>query len=130
LAVNYFIFKKVKFTMKKSIEIINLCAITSLLSLSGCWLVAGATGAEGAYLASQEERTVGETVDDQIILASLKTKLLADPIVSGLKINVDVNQGIVTLRGYVDTQAELERAVELAYLTSGVKQVNSKMVLD
>lgn len=102
----------------------------SAFPLAGCWVAAGAAGAEGAYIASQEKRTAGETIDDQVILASVKSKLLADPDVSGLNINVDVFQGTVKLKGYVKSQREISRAIELAQTTNGVKAVDSRLVLD
>lgn len=103
---------------------------TMLATLNGCILAAGAAGAEAGYVASQEKRTVGETIDDQVILSSVKSKLLADPDVSGLAINVDVDRGNVTMRGYVKTQHEVDRAIELARGTEGVVSVDSRMVLD
>ena len=99
-------------------------------SLSGCVLFAAGAGAEAGYVASQEGRTTGETIDDQTIVASVKTKMLADPDVSGLAINVDSYKANVTLKGYVKTQREMDRAMELAQGTRGVKSVVSKMVLD
>lgn len=101
-----------------------------LFSLSGCLLGAAAAGGEGVYVATQEDRSAGQTIDDQVILASLKSKLLADPDVSGLNINVDVMKGEVQLRGYVKSQKEIDRAVELAQLTDGVKKVDSRLILD
>ena len=115
--------------MYKRFLIISLLVV-ALLSLSGCWLGVGAVGAEGGYLASQESRSAGETLDDQVILASLKSSLIADPEVSGLDINVDVYKGAVTLRGYVQTQKEIDRAVQLAFGIKGVKNVDSRIVLD
>ena len=99
-------------------------------SLSGCLLAAGAAGAEAGYVGSQEHRTAGQTVDDQVVLTSVKSKLLADPEVSGLSINVDVYKGAVKLKGYVKSQHEIDRAVELARKTDGVTGVDSMLVLD
>ena len=107
-----------------------VAAAVSMVSLSGCWLGAGAVGAEAGYVASQEDRSVGETVDDQVILASIKTKMLSDPDVSGLAINIDVSKGVVQLRGYVKTSAEIARAIEIAKHTDGVRRVESRLVLD
>ena len=35
------------------------------VSLSGCFLFAAGAGAEAGYVASQDEKTTGETIDDQ-----------------------------------------------------------------
>lgn len=102
----------------------------SVMTLSGCWLGAGAAAGEGAYLATRKDRSAGETLDDQLILASVKAQLIGDPEVSGFSINVDVEKGAVTLRGYVPSQREIDRAVQLARETKGVSSVESKLVLD
>lgn len=118
--------------MKKRIAngILALGLISLPLSLTGCWVAAGAAGAEAGYVASQEKRSAGETIDDQTILASVKSKLIADPDVSGFSINVDVFKKVVQLRGYVKTQHEIDRAVQIANSVGGVKGVESKLVLD
>ncbi len=95
-------------------------AIVSL-ALSGCWAAVAGVGAEAGYIAAQEDRTVGETVDDQRITSLVKTKLLSDAEVSGLDINVDTFKGEVTLRGFVDSPHEASTAISLAQSVSGVK---------
>lgn len=112
------------------INVALICALTCLPTLSACWLVAAGAGAEAAYVGTQENRSAGETVDDQLIVASVKTRFLADPDISGFDINVDSYKGIVTLRGYVESAREIERATGVALGVSGVKQVVSKLVLD
>ena len=64
-----------------------------------------------------------QDVTDATITSAVKTKFLADTRVKGLKIDVDTNDGIVTLTGPVDTKAEGDRAVALARETKGVKRV-------
>ena len=115
--------------MKKIVTLIILFGFCNF-SFSGCWLLVGAAGAEGGYIASQDEKSVAETVSDQVTSSSVKTRLLADPDVSGLTINVDVDKGVATLRGYVKTNYERERAIELANSTSGVTSVDSRLVVD
>jgi osmotically-inducible protein OsmY len=44
----------------------------------------------------------------------VKTALLNDPQVGGLKIDVDTTKGVVTMSGIVKSPAEAERAVQLA----------------
>lgn len=107
-----------------------MLATASLFGLAGCWVVAAGAGGEAGYIAAQEDRTAGETIDDQAIVTSIKTKMLADQEVPGLDINVDSFKGKVTLRGVVKTQREAERAVELARSVSGVKSVDSRIHVD
>ena len=99
-------------------------------SLSGCWAVAAGAGAEAGYVASQEDRTVGETIDDQAIVTSIKTKLLADQEVSGFDINVDSYKGVVTLKGVVDSHDEAAKAIRIAREVSGVQRVESKLFVE
>ena len=72
----------------------------------------------------------GEALGDAGITTAVKTKLLADPDVSGLKINVDTSSGIVTLTGDVNTAAEKRRAVELAKETTGVTSVKDQLKIE
>jgi osmotically-inducible protein OsmY len=57
----------------------------------------------------------------------VKTKFLADERVSGLKIDVDSNNGVVTLTGTVATAAEKNAAVAIAKGTDGVKSVVDRL---
>jgi osmotically-inducible protein OsmY len=72
-------------------------------------------------------KTVGETIDDATITARVKTALLNDPQVGGMKIDVDTTQGVVTMSGIVKSQAEADRAVQLARQANGVKDVKSTL---
>jgi hyperosmotically inducible protein len=72
-------------------------------------------------------KSVGETIDDATITAQVKTKLLNDPDVGGLRIDVDTSKGLVTLSGVVKTRAEAEKAVQLARSVNGVRDVRSTL---
>jgi len=65
----------------------------------------------------------GAAVTDAAITTAVKSKLMADPDVGGLKIDVDTNGGIVTLTGNVASRAEAMQAVKIARGTSGVERV-------
>ena len=70
--------------------------------------------------------TAGITGDAGITTA-VKTKMLADTTVSGLKIDVDTKDGIVSLSGNVASAVEKRRAVEIAKETDGVKSVSDHL---
>jgi osmotically-inducible protein OsmY len=60
----------------------------------------------------------------------VKAKLLADTMVSGLRIDVDTLSGVVFLTGdNMDTQAAIDQAMKLAQQTDGVKKVVSKLAV-
>jgi osmotically-inducible protein OsmY len=75
-------------------------------------------------------KSVGETIDDATITARVKTALLNDPQVGGMKIDVDTTQGVVTMSGIVKSQAEADRAVQLARQANGVKDVKSTLQIN
>jgi osmotically-inducible protein OsmY len=72
-------------------------------------------------------KSVGETVDDATITTRVKTSLLNDPDVAGLRIDVDTFKGVVTLSGAVKTAAERDKAIALARKIGGVTDVKSTL---
>lgn len=76
------------------------------------------------------DRSAGTIAEDASITARVKTKILADTMVSGLKIDVDTLSGEVYLTGdNMDTQAAIDQAMKLARETDGVKKVVSRMAI-
>jgi hyperosmotically inducible protein len=67
--------------------------------------------------------TAGAAAGDAALTAKVKTKFLADTSISGLKIDVDTKNDVVTLSGTVPSAAEKRRALEVARATDGVKSV-------
>ena len=61
--------------------------------------------------------------------AVLNAGLLADPAVKGLDPKVETHKGIVQLSGFVENQAQMERAIEIARAVDGVKSVENKMTV-
>ena len=78
----------------------------------------------------QAAKDTGENITDAAITTAVKTKLLADTKVGGLKIDVDTNNHVVTLTGPVHSAAERAEAVRLARNTTGVNRVISKLVIE
>ncbi len=66
-----------------------------------------------------------QPIDDTWITTKVKSSLLAEPDVSGLEINVDTLNGVVTLRGQVETQAQLDAATRIARDIEGVANVDT-----
>lgn len=66
------------------------------------------------YLEESESRTVGEFTDDTTIHLIVKRRLVAAQDIRGMRIDVEVNKGIVTLIGEVRTEEERKRALEIA----------------
>jgi hyperosmotically inducible periplasmic protein len=66
---------------------------------------------------------------DPGLTAGVKMKLLADPTVSGLEIDVDTRDRIVTLTGTVSSQVEKERALKIARGVESVAHVEDKLTV-
>lgn len=75
-------------------------------------------------------KTVGETIDDATITTRVKTALLNDPDVGGMRMDVDTTQGVVTLSGVAKSRGEEDKAVAIARRIPGVKDVRSTLVID
>ena len=72
-------------------------------------------------------KTIGETIDDTTITTRVKTSMLNDPAVGGMKIDVDTTRGVVTLSGTVRSQAEHDQALALARKVDGVTEVKDAL---
>jgi len=69
----------------------------------------------------------GEVVTDAWITTKVKADLLATDGVSGTSIDVDTNDGVVTLTGKVNSSAEADKAVTVARGIKGVTRVDSRL---
>ena len=69
--------------------------------------------------------TIGSSINDAWIHTKITSKLIGDKDTPARKINVDVVDGIVTLRGQVDTANAKDEADRIAKDTEGVKRVRN-----
>ena len=68
-----------------------------------------------------------DKVADATITAKVKSAMIGEPNLKSLQINVDTNNGVVTLTGTVDTPQKLELATQVAQRVEGVKSVNNRL---
>ncbi len=71
----------------------------------------------------------GEMISDASITTKVKASLLTEKNLKSLGINVDTNDGVVTLRGTVPTSAEMKQAEDVARGIKGVKEVHNELSL-
>ena len=64
---------------------------------------------------------------DDAIYDNVRRKLASDPDVKGGGLQVDVKQGVVTLRGTVEEQKQKDKAARLAKKIAGVKSVDNQL---
>ena len=87
----------------------------------------GTTADAGADMSDGpgDGRDSSQPVDDTWITTKVKSSLLAESDVSGLDINVDTLDGVVTLRGQVESQAQIDTATRIAREIEGVNNVDT-----
>jgi osmotically-inducible protein OsmY len=72
-------------------------------------------------------KNAGDAIEDAAVTTRVKTAILNDPAVSGLRIDVDTSKGIVTLSGRVKSRTEREQAMALAQRVLGVAGVKDAL---
>jgi len=87
----------------------TLAALTLVFAMAGCQAMTG--------------KTAGRNVDDATITGSVKSKLAADKISSLTRVDVDTNNGVVSLNGVVESAEQKARAQEIASRVDGVSRV-------
>lgn len=95
--------------------------------------LAGAAPLALAQSATDHKTTANEEsqapVSDSWITTKVKADLLVTEEVKGLDINVSTTNGVVTLAGRLDTQAQVDKAIAVAKAIKGVTQVDSKALI-
>lgn len=84
-------------------------------------------GREEREKAKANKETIGQSLDDAWVHAKVVAKLIGDTQTPERKINVDVVEGAVTLRGQVDTAEAKTEAERVAKDTDGVKSVKNEL---
>jgi osmotically-inducible protein OsmY len=77
--------------------------------------------------AKANKETIGQSLEDAWIHTKVVAKLIGDSKTPERKINVDVVEAVVTLRGQVDTPEAKAEAERLAKETDGVKSVKNEL---
>jgi osmotically-inducible protein OsmY len=65
-------------------------------------------------------------IDDAAITTKVKANLLADPQASAFAIGVETDRGVVSLTGIVNSEAERQRAIQIAQDVGGVRRVDAR----
>lgn len=81
----------------------------------------------GGTSALAEEETAGEYLDDSIITTKVKKAIFDEPGLKSSEIKVETFKGVVQLSGFVSSQNDIDRAVEVAREVEGVKSVKNSM---
>lgn len=93
---------------------VNFFGVVLLVSFLGC-----------ASTATQEG--TGEYIDDSVITTKVKAEIFQDASLKSSEINVETFKGVVQLSGFVNSQADINKAVEVARGVRGVTSVKNNM---
>ena len=102
--------------MKQFNRYFSLIAAALVLTMAGC------------ASTSRHEGT-GEYIDDTVLTTKTKAAIFNEPSLKSAEINVETFKGIVQLSGFVSSQADINRAAEIARGIAGVKSVKNDMRL-
>jgi hyperosmotically inducible protein len=98
--------------MKQLTLIPALVAALILGSVAGC-------------AATPTSESTGQYVDDAALTTKVKAAILNEPTLKVAEINVETYQGKVQLSGFVATQDDIAKAVDVARNVNGVKEVDN-----
>jgi len=73
--------------------------------------------------------TAGTELDDTVVTTKVKSALLADPDIKSFDLKVETRKGVVLLSGFVDNQAQIDRAVAATAGVAGVNSVENSITL-
>lgn len=76
-----------------------------------------------------KRESTGESFDSAVLTTKIKSTFVGDSRLKANDISVETYKGVVQLSGFVDTQAEADRAVQLARTVKGVKAVNNSLIV-
>ncbi len=102
----------------KKLNILLLCLMPLVLTTAfvGC-------------SSTKTQESTGEYVDDSVITTKVKSALAGDDFLKSFQISVETYKGVVQLSGFVNTQAAIDRARDLAKGVKGVKSVKNDLIL-
>lgn len=78
---------------------------------------------------TEKSSGTGEYIDDTVITTKVKAVIFNDSDLKSSEINVETFKGVVQLSGFVTSQSDINRAVDLAEGVKGVKSVRNDMRL-
>jgi len=76
---------------------------------------------------TEQQSGTGVYIDDTVLTTKVKAAVFNEPTLKSAEINVETFKGVVQLSGFVNSQADINKAVEIARGIEGVKSVKNDM---
>ena len=108
---------------------IGTLVVSTALAGATLFTLVGCDNGLQAIAAPVAGTSVGTEIDDTVITSGVKSALLADADIRSFDFKVETRKGEVLLSGFVDNQAQLDRATATAQAVSGVKKVQNNVSL-
>jgi len=108
---------------------LSLALAAGMATLSGCNREAAVSAPVSAPSTTSSTTSMGTDVDDTMVTTKVKAALLADNDVKGLDIKVETRKGMVMLSGFVDSSAQVDRAISVTRSVEGVKNTENNMTV-
>ncbi|SEL29729.1 BON domain-containing protein [Nitrosovibrio tenuis] len=104
-------------------------SIVLTVMLVGVLCVAGCTKHEDKVHESWKTPEPKAQVDDNTLADTLRSAVRADPEVKNADVKIEAHNGEFMLSGTVNSQAQMDRVMMLAWMAEGVQKVHNKMSL-
>lgn len=102
--------------MKLSTRLTTLISTVMLTSLLGC-------------ASTDTQKSTGEYIDDTVITTKVKAAIFDDATLKSTEISVKTFKGTVQMSGFVNSQADIDKAADIARGVKGVVDVKNDMRL-
>jgi hyperosmotically inducible protein len=103
--------------MKQVIKFLSaLFLALSLLTVIGC-------------ASTKTQEATGQYFDDSVITSKIKAAILNEPTLSSAEINVETFKGVVQLSGFISSNKDADKAIEVVRTIGGVKSIKNDMRL-
>ncbi len=103
-----------------------LLLIIAVAMLSSC-VATAVVGGAAVGSAANDERTVGQHIDDVAIASKIDALLIAEKDMPSRWVSVEVIENVVWLTGYLPSQKHIDRAVHICRTVTGVRDVKSEL---
>lgn len=82
-----------------------------------------------SYAEPSKQEAPGAYFDDSVVTTKVKAAVFNEPSLKSAEINVETLKGVVQLSGFVRSEADIKKAVEVASHVKGVTSVKNDMRL-
>lgn len=116
---------------KQAVEIAKntdgVVRVEDRLSIGPVATTGTSTTREAGETAARTADRAGDALSSAWVTTKIQSQYFADDIVKGRRIDVTTNNGVVSLSGTVESEAERQKALQIARNTEGVRRVEDRL---